>query len=51
MVGTVIVEPAPVAVIDEVEESQDTPSVSFVASLVLVAFVAVLRGPAEGESI
>ena len=47
MVGTVIVEPAPVAVTDEVEETQDTPSVSFVSSLILIALVAVLRGPVE----
>ena len=47
MVGLVIVEPAPVIEIEEVEESQDTPSVSFLASLILVSLAAVFRSSSE----
>lgn len=47
MVGLVIVEPAPVIEIEEVGESQDTPSVSFLASLILVSLAAVFRSSSE----
>jgi hypothetical protein len=44
MVGTVIVEAAPVEEVEEEEEvvTQDTPSVSLVSSLLVTAFAAVV---------
>ena len=44
MVGTVIVEAAPVEEVQEEEEvvTQDTPSVSLVSSLLVTAFAAVV---------
>ena len=50
MVGLITVEPAP-APISEIEEEEEipekTPSVSFAASITLLAFVAVLHRPNE----
>tara|TARA_B100000767_G_scaffold218242_1_gene206099 strand:+ start:75 stop:545 length:471 start_codon:yes stop_codon:yes gene_type:complete len=48
MVGLITVEAANVTVIEEVEEEEvpeKTPAVSFAASIILVAFVAVLHRP------
>ena len=45
MIGTVIVEPAPDAAVEEEEVPEKTPSLSMMSSITLLAFVAVLYRP------
>jgi hypothetical protein len=49
MIGNIIVEAAPAVVVEEesVPETVETPAVSLVASLSLLALVAVMRRPSE----
>ena len=45
MVGTIIVEPGPDAVVEEEEVPEKTPSVSMLSSITLLTLVAVLHRP------
>lgn len=45
MVGTIIVEPGPDAVVEEEEVPEKTPALSLISSITLLAFVAVLHRP------
>ena len=47
MVGTVIVEAAPVPEVEEEMETEETPALSLISSLTVLAFVAVLHRPVE----
>tara|TARA_B110001452_G_C15117852_1_gene389642 strand:- start:110 stop:580 length:471 start_codon:yes stop_codon:yes gene_type:complete len=50
MVGTITVEPAPTppeVIEEEIEASEEVPALSLFSSITLLAFVAVLRHPAE----
>ena len=49
MIGNIIVEAAPAVVVEEESEPEtvETPAVSLVASLSLLALVAVMRRPSE----
>ena len=47
MVGTVIVEAAPVQEVEEEMETEETPALSLISSLTVLAFVAVLHRPVE----
>lgn len=47
MIGTVTVEPAPDAIMEEEEIPEKTPALSLVSSMTLLAFVAVLHHPKE----
>jgi uncharacterized cupredoxin-like copper-binding protein len=47
MVGTVIVEAAPLPEVEEEMETEETPALSLISSLTVLAFVAVLHRPVE----
>jgi len=47
MIGTITVEAAPPAIDEEIDDSEETPALSLLSSITLLAFVAVLRRPIE----